>query len=73
MVGRTAPVGSRLETVVIPLRLIPIKPHRRKDMKKIDIAKLPELKTGVGIHGSSKQSEVGGSGCAGVIIIVITG
>lgn len=42
-------------------------------MKKIDIAKLPELKTGVGIQGSSKQTEVGGTGCAGVIIVVISG
>jgi hypothetical protein len=38
-------------------------------MKTIDIAKLPELKTRVGIHGSVRQQEVGGVFCAGVIII----
>jgi hypothetical protein len=38
-------------------------------MKTIDIAKLPELKTRVGIHGSARQQEVGGVFCAGVIII----
>jgi hypothetical protein len=42
-------------------------------MKKIDIAKLPELTTKVGIHGAAKQREVGGSGCAGVIIAIIAG
>jgi hypothetical protein len=42
-------------------------------MKKIDIAALPELKTGVGIHGSVRQKEVGGSGCIGVVVIVVTG
>ena len=41
--------------------------------KKIDIRKLPELQTSVGIHGSAKQREVGGSGCAGVVILVVTG
>ena len=39
-------------------------------MKKIDIRKLPELKTSVGMHGSIKQKEVGGSGCMGVIFAV---
>ena len=40
-------------------------------MKKIDINKLPELKTSVGIHGSMKQKEVGGSACVGVFVAVI--
>jgi hypothetical protein len=42
-------------------------------MKKIDINKLPELTTKVGIHGSTKQTEVGGAACAGVLIAIITG
>lgn len=37
-------------------------------MKKIDIAALPELQTGVGIHGSTRQKEVGGPMCLGVVI-----
>lgn len=41
-------------------------------MKKIDIATLPELITSVGIHGSSKQREVGGAGCAAVVVLVYT-
>jgi hypothetical protein len=39
-------------------------------MKIIDIARLPELKTKVGIHGSARQQEVGGVFCSGVVIIV---
>lgn len=39
-------------------------------MKKIDIANLPELRTSVGIHGSSKQKEVGGTPCAAAIVII---
>ena len=42
-------------------------------MKKIDIKKLPELATSVGIHGSMKQKEVGGGACAGVFIAVVSG
>jgi hypothetical protein len=42
-------------------------------MKKIDIRKLPQLGTSVGIHGSMKQKEVGGSACAGVFIAVVSG
>jgi hypothetical protein len=38
------------------------------EMKKIDIASLPELATSVGIHGSMKQKEVGGAVCIGVLI-----
>ena len=37
-------------------------------MKKIDITQIPELKTGVGIHGSAKQKEVAGPMCLGVLI-----
>jgi hypothetical protein len=40
-------------------------------MKKLDIAVLPELKTSVGMHGSSKQKEVGGPLCAGGAIGLI--
>ena len=40
-------------------------------MKKIDIARLPELKTRVGIHGSAKQREVGGSGCIGIFLVLV--
>jgi len=42
-------------------------------MNKIDIAKLPELATRVGIHGSAKQKEVGGAACGGVIVFLVTG
>jgi hypothetical protein len=42
-------------------------------MTKIDIAKLPELKTRVGLHGSAKQKEVGGAACFGVLVILVTG
>lgn len=37
-------------------------------MKKIDIARIPELKTSIGIHGSEKQKEVGGPVCLGALI-----
>jgi hypothetical protein len=42
-------------------------------MKKIDVRTLPELATRVGIHGSAKQREVGGAGCLGVVLAVVTG
>lgn len=42
-------------------------------MKNIDIRKLPELGTRVGIHGSARQQEVGGVFCAGVVIIISSG
>jgi hypothetical protein len=42
-------------------------------MKKIDIFKLPELATKVGIHGSVKQREIGGTGCGGIFIALVTG
>lgn len=37
-------------------------------MKKIDIARVPELKTGIGIHGSVRQTEVAGPACLGVVM-----
>lgn len=40
-------------------------------MKKIEIRKLPELKTRVGIHGSVKQKEVAGLGCLGVFCVIV--
>jgi len=42
-------------------------------MKKIDIAKLPELKTAVAIHGSFKQTEVGGGMCGTAMVMLISG
>lgn len=41
-------------------------------MTKIDISKLPELRTRVGLHGSAKQKEVGGAACFGVVVILVT-
>jgi hypothetical protein len=41
-------------------------------MKKIEIAKLPQLKTSVGIHGSVKQKEVGGATCLGIVIVIVS-
>jgi hypothetical protein len=46
--------------------------QRGKEMKKkIDIAAIPELGTGVGIHGSVKQQEVGGPLCFGIVVGII--
>lgn len=42
-------------------------------MKKIDILRLPDLATKVGIHGSVKQREVGGTACGGIFIAIVTG
>ncbi|HYJ81961.1 MAG TPA: hypothetical protein VEW26_03835 [Allosphingosinicella sp.] len=42
-------------------------------MKKIDIAMVPHLRTGVGIHGSLRQKEVGGSACVAVVIALVSG
>jgi hypothetical protein len=39
-------------------------------MKKIDISTLPELATSVGIHGSSRQKEVGGGACVAVVVVI---
>lgn len=44
--------------------------------KKIDIARIPELGTRVGIQGSSRQKEVGGPVCFGIavgILIALSG
>jgi hypothetical protein len=54
----------------------PLRSFKHKEgttMKKIDITKLPELATKVGIHGSLKQREVGGAACGSIIVAVITG
>lgn len=40
-------------------------------MKKIDIARVPELATSVGMHGSVKQKEVGGPICLGIVVAII--
>ena len=37
-------------------------------MKKIDIARIPELKTSVGLPGSVKHKEVGGPVCLGALL-----
>jgi hypothetical protein len=42
-------------------------------MKKIDIARLPQLRTSVGIHGSLKQKEVGGGACVAAVVAVVNG
>lgn len=42
-------------------------------MKKIDIALVPHLRTGVGIHGSLKQQEVGGAACVAAAIALVSG
>ena len=41
-------------------------------MKKIQIAKLPQLKTRVGIQGSVQQKEVGSAVCAGIFIVIFS-
>lgn len=42
-------------------------------MKKIDIASLPHLDTGVGIHGSLRQQEVGGGACVAAVVALVSG
>lgn len=37
-------------------------------MKKIDIDRITELKTSIGIHGSAKQKEVAGPLCLAVLL-----
>ena len=39
--------------------------------KRIDINTVPELRTGVGLHGSLKQKEVGGPVCLGIAIAIL--
>jgi hypothetical protein len=51
----------------------PVNRLEGQDMKKIDIRKLPELNTRVGIHGSSKQKEVGGPLCIAIVLGIIAG
>ena len=41
--------------------------------KKIDIAAIPELNTSVGMHGSSKQKEVWGPICLGLVVALVMG
>jgi len=44
-----------------------------EQMKKIDIALLPHLRTGGGIHGSLKQQEVGGGACVAAVVALVSG
>jgi hypothetical protein len=37
-------------------------------MRKIEIGRIPELATSVGVQGSVKQKEVGGPMCLGALI-----
>ncbi len=39
--------------------------------KKIEIARIPELGTSVGVHGSMKQQEVAGPLCLGILVAVV--
>ena len=39
--------------------------------KKIDISAVPELRTSVGMHGSLKQTEVGGWVCMTIAVMVL--
>jgi len=39
--------------------------------KKIDIARIPELGTSVGMHGSMKQQEVAGPLCLGILVAIV--
>ena len=40
-------------------------------MTKIEIDAIPELKTAVGIQGSTRQKEVGGPFCVAVVVAII--
>jgi hypothetical protein len=42
-------------------------------MRKINLSKVPELKTRVGIYGSARQQEVGGVYCGAVFVYVVSG
>ncbi|MEA3038875.1 MAG: hypothetical protein QOE79_1388 [Sphingomonadales bacterium] len=42
-------------------------------MRKIDMTKVPELKTRVGIFGSARQQEVGGVYCSAVFVYIVSG
>ena len=39
--------------------------------KKIEIARIPELGTSVGMHGSMKQQEVAGPLCLGLLVAIV--
>ena len=39
--------------------------------KKLDVRALPELGTSVGMQGSTKQKEVGGPLCLGIVVGLI--
>jgi hypothetical protein len=41
------------------------------DKVRLEVEDLPELETSVGISGSSKQQEVGGAICLGIICGII--
>jgi hypothetical protein len=40
-------------------------------MNNVDIRAIPQLKTKVAMHGASKQKEVGGVVCVGVLVGII--
>jgi hypothetical protein len=64
-------IAIRLRTAIVGICcFVPATGTEGSTMKTIDIATLPELKTKVGIHGSTRQQEVGGVFCAGVIIVI---
>jgi hypothetical protein len=42
-------------------------------MRKIDMTKVPQLRTRVGIFGSARQQEVGGVYCGGVFVYLVSG
>jgi hypothetical protein len=47
----------------------PYQPGEREvHMKKIDISRIPELKTSVGMQGSVKHKEVGGPVCLAALL-----
>ena len=68
----TIAVGGKAEIVGAPA-LSAATAMEGAEMKTIDIRRLPELRTRVGIHGSARQQEVGGVFCAGVVIIASSG
>ena len=67
--GREAPFIGHLGTPgACPLLLPSSLKERKKHKKKIDIARIPELKTSVGLQGSVKHKEVGGPVCLGALL-----
>lgn len=60
---------SRFSSSEDVLSLLLINPERGTlKMKKIDISRIPELKTSVGMQGSVKHKEVGGPVCLGALL-----